>query len=61
MLDGSLTGQFAVVTGAARGIGGAVVAAFAEAGAEVVALDREATAPFVTGTVLVVDGGWTAK
>ena len=50
MLDGSLTGKVAVVTGAAGGIGGAVAA-----------LDREATAPFVTGTVLVVDGGWTAK
>ena len=41
MLDGELTGKVAVVTGAAGGIGGAVAAAFADAGAEVVGLDRE--------------------
>ncbi len=36
-----LEGKRAVVTGAARGIGRAVVARFLEAGAEVLALDRE--------------------
>jgi NAD(P)-dependent dehydrogenase (short-subunit alcohol dehydrogenase family) len=36
-----LTGKVAVVTGSAGGIGGAVVQAFAGAGAEVVGLDRE--------------------
>ena len=41
MLDGGLTGKVAVVTGAAGGIGGAVATAFADAGAEVVGLDRE--------------------
>ena len=41
MLEGGLTGKVAVVTGAAGGIGGAVATAFADAGAEVVGLDRE--------------------
>jgi meso-butanediol dehydrogenase/(S,S)-butanediol dehydrogenase/diacetyl reductase len=41
MLDGGLKGKVAVVTGSAGGIGGAVAAAFAGAGAEVVGLDRE--------------------
>ena len=36
-----LSGKVAVVTGSAGGIGGAVAAAFADAGAEVVELDRE--------------------
>jgi NAD(P)-dependent dehydrogenase (short-subunit alcohol dehydrogenase family) len=36
-----LSGKVAVVTGAAGGIGGAVVRAFAQAGAEVVGVDRE--------------------
>jgi meso-butanediol dehydrogenase / (S,S)-butanediol dehydrogenase / diacetyl reductase len=36
-----LSGKVAVVTGSAGGIGGAVAAAFAGAGAEVVGLDRE--------------------
>jgi NAD(P)-dependent dehydrogenase (short-subunit alcohol dehydrogenase family) len=38
---GELDGRLAVVTGAAGGIGGAVAVALAEAGAEVVGLDRE--------------------
>jgi NAD(P)-dependent dehydrogenase (short-subunit alcohol dehydrogenase family) len=38
---GELTGKVAVVTGAAGGIGGAVVRALEDAGAEVVGLDRE--------------------
>jgi meso-butanediol dehydrogenase / (S,S)-butanediol dehydrogenase / diacetyl reductase len=38
---GELTGKVAVVTGAAGGIGGAVALAFADAGAEVVGIDRE--------------------
>src|SRR4051794_8265538 len=38
---GALTGKVAVVTGSAGGIGGAVVAALAAAGADVVGLDRE--------------------
>jgi NAD(P)-dependent dehydrogenase (short-subunit alcohol dehydrogenase family) len=38
---GALTGKVAVVTGAAGGIGGAVVPALADAGADVVGLDRE--------------------
>jgi NAD(P)-dependent dehydrogenase (short-subunit alcohol dehydrogenase family) len=41
VLEGGLTGKVAVVTGAAGGIGGAVATAFADAGAEVVGLDRE--------------------
>ena len=41
MLEGALTGKVAVVTGAAGGIGGAVATAFADAGADVVGLDRE--------------------
>jgi meso-butanediol dehydrogenase/(S,S)-butanediol dehydrogenase/diacetyl reductase len=40
-VEGGLSGKVAVVTGSAGGIGGAVAAAFAEAGAEVVGLDRE--------------------
>ena len=36
-----LSGKVAVVTGSAGGIGGAVAAAFAHAGAEVIGLDRE--------------------
>src|SRR5215831_2675473 len=38
---GALTGKVAVVTGAAGGIGGAVVRALEDAGADVVELDRE--------------------
>ena len=38
---GELTGKVAVVTGSAGGIGGAVVRALADAGAEVVGIDRE--------------------
>jgi NAD(P)-dependent dehydrogenase (short-subunit alcohol dehydrogenase family) len=38
---GALAGKVAVVTGSAGGIGGAVVRAFEDAGAEVVGLDRE--------------------
>jgi NAD(P)-dependent dehydrogenase (short-subunit alcohol dehydrogenase family) len=38
---GELTGKVAVVTGSAGGIGGAVVSALADAGADVVGLDRE--------------------
>jgi NAD(P)-dependent dehydrogenase (short-subunit alcohol dehydrogenase family) len=38
---GALTGKVAVVTGAAGGIGGAVVQALEDAGADVVGLDRE--------------------
>jgi NAD(P)-dependent dehydrogenase (short-subunit alcohol dehydrogenase family) len=38
---GALTGKVAVVTGAAGGIGGAVVSALADAGADLVGLDRE--------------------
>jgi len=37
---GELTGKVAVVTGSAGGIGGAVVSALADAGADVVGLDR---------------------
>jgi meso-butanediol dehydrogenase / (S,S)-butanediol dehydrogenase / diacetyl reductase len=40
-LHGGLTRKVAVVTGSAGGIGGAVAAAFADAGAEVIGLDRE--------------------
>lgn len=36
-----LTGRVAVITGAARGIGAGLVAAFADAGAAVLALDRD--------------------
>ena len=41
LLPPELKGKVAVVTGAAGGIGSAVARAFAEAGAEVVGLDRE--------------------
>ena len=40
-MDGGLTGKVAVVTGSAGGIGSAVAAAFSDAGAKVIALDRE--------------------
>ena len=40
-MHGALSGKVAVVTGSAGGIGAAVATAFAEAGAEVVELDRE--------------------
>ena len=36
-----LSGKVAVVTGSAGGIGGAVATAFADAGAEVIGLDRD--------------------
>ena len=39
--DDPVKGKLAVVTGSAGGIGGAVATAFADAGAEVVGLDRE--------------------
>ena len=40
-MHGGLRAKVAVVTGSAGGIGGAVATAFAEAGAEVIGLDRE--------------------
>jgi len=40
-----LTGKVALVTGAAGGIGGAAVSAFASAGARVIAVDREPCEP----------------
>jgi meso-butanediol dehydrogenase / (S,S)-butanediol dehydrogenase / diacetyl reductase len=40
-VDRGLTQKVAVVTGSAGGIGGAVATAFADAGAEVIGLDRE--------------------
>ncbi|MFO7778395.1 MAG: SDR family oxidoreductase [Nitriliruptoraceae bacterium] len=68
-------GMRAVVTGGARGIGGAIVPPSVEEGAEVVIADirdeQEAIAPaalslasdesaFVTGAELYVDGGFVA-
>ena len=51
-----VTGQVAMVTGAAGGIGGAVARAFCERGARVAALDREAPAPSPYGRT----GDWLA-
>jgi NAD(P)-dependent dehydrogenase (short-subunit alcohol dehydrogenase family) len=69
VLDGSLTGEVAVVTGAAVDPG--ILARLSDlqpltgdfgrpedvAGAALYL----ATAPFVTGTVLMVDGGWSVR
>jgi NAD(P)-dependent dehydrogenase (short-subunit alcohol dehydrogenase family) len=41
----SLQGRLAIVTGASRGIGGAIAAGFAEAGAQVFGFSRSGTAP----------------
>ena len=41
-MDGLLAGRVAVITGGARGIGGAIVARFAEHGATGLVLDSEA-------------------
>src|SRR5262245_14313831 len=58
-MDLMLTGQTAVVAGAARGIGAAIAAAFAAEGASVVCLDRDAevraTADSLAGRGLVAD------
>jgi len=61
-----LDGRRALVTGAWRGIGLAVAAALAEAGAEVVRVARagdeieRVAAALIAGSAPMVDGGWTA-
>src|SRR3954447_6056461 len=70
---GELSGKVAVVTGSAGGIGGAVAAALADAGAAVVGLDREQAdlsradevarvfAPVERGDVLVNTAGISGR
>jgi len=57
----ALSGRVAVVTGAAGGTGGAVARAFGGSDDVAAAALYLATAEFVTGAVLTVDGGWTAQ
>src|SRR5262249_26891560 len=52
----NLRGRRAAVTGAARGIGSAIAARLAEAGAAVVLLDRDGTALRETASVLTTHG-----
>ncbi len=59
-MDFGLEGKVAVVTGAARGVGRALVAGFVQVGVQVVAADRDAIglaetcAPYAAGVVAVV-------
>lgn len=54
---GALDGRVALVTGAGGGIGAAVAAAFAEAGAKVLAVDLDGAAAQATARTIVDDGG----
>lgn len=53
----SLEGRVAVVTGAGRGIGAAVSVLFAQAGAHVALLDRDASGVTRTAELIGLDGG----
>ena len=57
--DGTLSGQVALVTGGTRGLGKEFVRALAAAGASLAVLSFGGASFFVTGSVLVKDGGHT--
>ena len=56
-MKGSLNGKVAVITGAASGIGRASVLAFADAGAKVLAFDREPAVEELAGESVIAQQG----
>lgn len=57
MTAGRLDGKVAIVTGAGRGIGRAIAQVFGQAGANVLAVDRDATAASRTADGIAATGG----